>query len=501
MAKLQTLKFDTYWNEKQKQAFRILLNNQNWITDLWYGWWAWWWKSYTWVAWQWMLRNKYPWTRGFFGRKELKRLKQTTLASYFKFCDDYNIPIQQRWIYNAQDSVIKFANKSEILLLDLSYMPSDPLYTRFWSLELTDWFADEIAEIESQCLMILKTRIWRHRNEEFWLLPKFLWTFNPDKWHVYRDYYKPFKEWNLPDYREFIPALATDNKKLPAIYIEQLKKADNITQQRLLYWNFDYDDTPWRLFDYNALLDLFNNPSYNWTKYISCDAARKGKDIAVIMVWDWFEIIDIVSIDKCTNTELENKIKELAHKHQIWMHQVIVDENGVWGWIVDHLECIWFINNASPLNPWGAKNSSFLKRNFEHLKTQCYFELATLVNTNKIKVNAQWDIKDKLIEELDIIVQIDLDKDWKTKLIKKEDIKEKIGRSPDYSDCMMFRMWFELLKDPETEWEYKHINPKENPYWENILDEWERMNKENEWWFEIEFEWWLWDDKLDWDVL
>jgi hypothetical protein len=33
----------------------------------------------------------------------------------------------------------------------------------------------------------------------------------------------------------FIPALATDNKKLPAVYIEQLKKADEVTKQRLLY--------------------------------------------------------------------------------------------------------------------------------------------------------------------------------------------------------------------------------------------------------------------------
>ena len=241
-----------------------------------------------------MVRNKYPWTRGFFWRKELKRLKQTTLATYYKFCTDYNIPERQRGKLNSQDWVIKFENGSEILLLDLSYMPSDPLYTRFWSLELTDWFADEIAEIESQCLMILKTRIWRQMNEEYNLLPKFLWTFNPDKGHVYRDYYKPHKEGKLLDYRVFIPALATDNKKLPKTYIEQLKKADEITQQRLLHWNFDYDDTPWRLFDYNKLLEL-SNPKipYNNIRYISCDAARKWKDTARIIVWEWFNKLDI----------------------------------------------------------------------------------------------------------------------------------------------------------------------------------------------------------------
>ena len=446
---MATLEINTFWNEKQKEAFRILLSQTNWITDIWYGWWAWGWKSYTWVMWQWIMRNQYPWTKGFFGRKELKRLKQTTLATYFKFCDDYNIPQSQRWVFNAQDSVIKFANGSEILLLDLSYMPSDPLYTRFWSLEFTDWFADEIAEIESQCLMILKTRIWRQKNEEFWLLPKFLWTFNPDKWHVYRDYFKASKEWNLPDYRIFIPALATDNKKLPKTYIEQLQKADEVTKQRLLYWNFDYDDTPWRLFEYNKILDLRINQKYNWTKYISCDVARKWKDKAVISVWDWYEEVDRVIFEKCLNIDIENKINELAYKYNVWMSNVIVDEDWVWWWIVDNLWCKWFINNSSCIQPNESKYDDTKKVNYANLITQCYFELAKLVNSNKIRVLEQdFNI---LAEELDVVVEVDIDKAWKKKIISKEDIKAKLWRSPDYSDTLMMRCYFEIanFKAPE----------------------------------------------------
>lgn len=121
-----------------------------------------------------MLCNKYPGIRFFFGRQELKRLKQTTLVTYFKFCDEYDIPMEQRGVYNAQDSVIRFANGSEILLLDLSYKPSDPLYTRFGSLELTSGYVDESAEVDEKCIGILMTRIGRHRNEEYGLAPKIL---------------------------------------------------------------------------------------------------------------------------------------------------------------------------------------------------------------------------------------------------------------------------------------------------------------------------------------
>jgi len=457
---MANLQFNTFWNEKQKQAFKILLDNINWITDIWYWWWAWWWKSYTWVTWQWMLRNKYPWTKGFFGRKELKRLKQTTLATYFKFCQDYEIPESQRWIYNAQDSVIKFANWSEILLLDLSYMPSDPLYTRFGSLELTDWFADEIAEIDSQCLMILKTRIWRQKNEEYWLLPKFLWTFNPDKWHVFRDYYKANKEWTLPNYRVFIPALATDNKKLPKTYIDQLKKADEITQQRLLYWNFDYDDTPWRLFDYNKIIDLEKlKIPYNNIRFISWDIARKWKDKAVLFVWEWYNVIDYYIFPKSTTMQISQKIREFQNQYWVDNQNTIVDEDWVGWWVVDELWCLWFINNSSPISNYWSKINSFLKRNYANLKTQCYFLLAKIVNDNLMYVKIQE--QDKLNEELDIVVQVDIDKDSKIKIISKEGIKEKLWRSPDYSDTLMMRMYFELI----YLWMVQEETPKQKSRW------------------------------------
>jgi hypothetical protein len=37
-----------------------------------------------------------------------------------------------------------------------------------------------------------------------------------------------------------------------------------------------------------------------------------------------------------------------------------------------------------------------------------------------------------------------MDKDGKLKLLPKETIKGIIGRSPDYSDAMMMRMYYEL---------------------------------------------------------
>lgn len=457
------LTFQTYGNEKQKEAFRYLLGHPQ-ITEIGYWGAAWWWKSYTGVSWVWMQCNRYPWVRYFFGRQELKRLKQTTLATYFKFLADYNIPESQKGIYNAQDSVIKFSNWSEILLLDLAYLPSDPLYTRFGSLELTGWYIDESAEIDEQCITIIMTRIGRQKNDEYNIPPKLLEGFNPDKWHVYRRYYKPWKEWTLPEYRIFIRALATDNKRLPKSYIEQLQKANEVTKQRLLLWNFDYDDTPWRLFDYNAILNMWDNPAINWEKYISWDIARKGKDQTVIGIWNWLELYKLIKEQKSDLRELSDTIRQIAQKESVMMSNTIIDENWVWWGIIDNLRCQGFINNARPRQPKKANISTV--RNFDMLKTQCYFKLADYVNTGKIRISVEdTDFKSKLIEELDIIVEIWLDQDGKTRIIKKEDIIAKLWRSPDYSDMVMMRMFYELDK---REW---IVDEPAKPRFEHPIDE------------------------------
>lgn len=110
--------------------------------------------------------------------------------------------------------MIRFANGSEILLIDLAYKPSDPLYERLGSLELTDGAIDESGEVDEMAIQILSTRIGRYRNSEYGIRRKILETFNPNKGHVNRRYYIPHREKTLPEHRIFIPALVTDNKKI-----------------------------------------------------------------------------------------------------------------------------------------------------------------------------------------------------------------------------------------------------------------------------------------------
>ena len=53
-------------------------------------------------------------------------------------------------------------------------------------------------------------------------------------------------------------------------------------------------------------------------------------------------------------------------------------------------------------------------------------------------------IKNNLTKELEQVRRDKIDKDTKLAIVPKEKVKQVLGRSPDYSDALMLRMYYEL---------------------------------------------------------
>lgn len=448
-------------SEAQKKALNELIHWKI-ISELWFGWGAGWGKSYTGVAWQWIMRMSYPWTKWFFWRNQLINLKKTTLASYYKFCMEYNIPVVQRWRLNWNTNTIEFDMfkilwhwyewvKSEILLLDLSNKPSDPLNTRFGSLELTDWFIDESNEINASIIEILHTRIWRWFNDKYNILPKILETFNPDKWHIYRRYWKPYKNKKLPETRMFIPSLAKDNKRIDKAYLVQLNNMPEWpNKERLLRGNFDYDDTPWRLFTDDRIDDLYSNYVEDSTyRCIIWDVAREWSDWATIWVFEGMKLIAYQVIEKWKLDRYNMAIEWYRKRYWISKSDVFIDEDWVGGGVVDFGGYKGIVNNSRPLPEGVDSDYKDIIPNYQNLKTQLYFKASEIVESWWMNLEILSDLhKDMLAEELANTVEVDFDKEWKIRMISKENIKDKIWRSPDFADTLAYRMYPEIAKKP-----------------------------------------------------
>ncbi|PUZ21874.1 phage portal protein [Chitinophaga parva] len=407
-------------------------------------------KSWTGCSWLAMMCIAYPGTRWFIGREELKRLRESTYQTFLKVAKEYGIKQGEVWKYNGQDHYIQFANGSRIDLLDLKYLPSDPFYERYGSIEYTGGWIEEAGEINHGAYDTLKSRVGRHLNDKYGILGKIFTTLNPKKNWCHTEFWKPYKAGTLPANRRFLPSLVTDNPFVDKGYISKLQSlTDKIKKERLLYGNFDYDDDDNALIARSAIDDLFTNTFVDKGKsYITADVARFGKDNTVIMLWSGWRVESIHTLQKRSTAEVAQFIKHLSTKHGVPRSNIIIDEDGVGGGVVDLLPgCQGFVNNSSPLpNPDSDKDE-----NYKNLKTQCYYMLAAAINAGRMFVNADGnlEVQETLSGELEQVKRLNADADGKLEIVPKEKVKELLGRSPDYSDTLMMRMFFELKKPQE----------------------------------------------------
>lgn len=409
-------------------------------------------KSILGCYWQLKSRLKYPGTKGLIGRANLKTLKETTLQSFFKVCKLQNIKIGTHFEYNGSNhktnpNSIEFKNGSIILLKDLKSYPSDPNFDDLGSLEITDAFVDEANQISERAWNIVRIRI-RHDVKSNDLIPKMLGTCNPSKGFVYDNFYKPSRDGILSNDKKFIQALVTDNPDIDKFYFENLLKLDERSKQRLLYGNWEYDDDPYILMSYENIVGIFanNNEIKKGEKYITCDAARLGKDKTIIRVWDGLTCFKKFTINKCRVDELVNFIKKVQKDYGILAKNTIVDEGGVGGGVVDYLRCVGFLGGKTPITILGEK------KNYTNLRSQCYFKLAEIVENSEMQLKDEnIDDREKIVQELEQIRQVN-SLDGKLKVTTKEDLQNILRRSPDEADSIMMRCYFELFPNVIQKW-------------------------------------------------
>jgi phage terminase large subunit len=419
------------FHDKQKEALSYLaIDNE--CRQLLYGGSAGSGKSFLGCDWQIKRRLKYPGTRGLIGRAELKKLRLSTMATFFELCTKYNLIAGKHFTYNGQDHVINWYNGSQIILMDLADMPSDPDFGRFGSLEITDYFVDEASEVSEKCVNILNSRVrYKLINDN----PKGLLTCNPHKGWLYREFFDAQRNNSIRKDRRFIQALPTDNPHISPVYIESLQMLPDIDRKRLLEGDWDYDETKDRLYEYDDLLRCFRTPANtNSDKFITADIARMGDDRTVIVVWNGLHAETFVVLKHKPINEVVDTINQLVKSHGVKLSNVLCDEDGIGGGAVDYLKCKGFLN--------GSKS---VRDNYMNLKSDCYFKLGELITNNLITFESTH--KDTIVKELEMIRREKLDSDGKLRVTNKEDLKKRHGISPDFADAIMMRAFYELKKN------------------------------------------------------
>lgn len=391
----------------------------------------------------WILKCslKYPGTRWVIGRAVLKTLKETTLNTFWWVCAQQEIIPGKHFTYNENKGLIKFYNGSEILLKDLFCYPSDQNFDELGSLEITGAFIDECNQVIQKAWLVLKSRI-RYKLDEYGLIPKQLGSCNPAKNWVYNRFYQPSVKKQLPVTRKFVQSLLADNPHISKHYRDNLLDLDQNSKERLLYGNWDYDSDPAVLCQFDAIADLFTNDHVSGTgqKYASADLAMQGRDKFIAGTWDGL-VLDLskgVDKGKATGKEIEDDLKRIMVANGIPRSHTVADSDGLGAYLESYLTGIKEFHGGATAND---------KKEYANLKSECAYKLAELINKREIKIICSEEQKTAITEELGVLKSKDADADeTRKRIIDKKTMKELLGRSPDYLDMMIMRMFFEVKR-------------------------------------------------------
>lgn len=269
---------------------------------------------------------------------------------------------------------------------------------------------------------------------------------------------------NLIKSLTFIPGSIHDNRELLKVnpeYLSNLLAQDESVRAQLLdsNWKIRQDNTS--LFNFSSIKDVFSNfISDQQKKYITCDAARFGRDLCVIMVWKGWEVVHIEVMKQSDVHDITGCIEKLRQKFNIQKSHVLVDQDGVGSGTVKSGDYKGFSGGSAPRKIKG------LKENYKNLKTQCYYYLAEeKVNIGDIKINVNnetcvvdgvrgtkikigskvVDIQQLITDDLRAIKRDKIDLEGKACINSKEEQKNILGRSPDFGDAIMMRSLFDFI--------------------------------------------------------
>ena len=400
----------------------------------------------------------YPGVREGLGRKELKQLKRTTVATLLHKVHPA-LGIKQSDFKLNLDEGITYKNGSQILFLDLAYQPSDPDMASLGSLELTDAFIDEAGEIHKKAADTLGSRVNRWMNEEHGIVGKTVLSCNPSQNFLRSDYYEPYdrmgggriqkwahgevwiKDQLVPAYRAYIRSTVGDNSFIDANYIENLKQLPPQERKRLYVgdWNYADDDDslfPSLLLDKGTAYQLPEPEEGIFNKFIGVDVSDKGKDQTIATLVENGIIVTqrelkISEEDKKSEKPLSyllaDELIKFAQQNGFkpnFAKNIAVEGNGVGVGIRDALRIRgWYIE---------VYEATGLSR------SQGYYNFMLDMDAGAIKV--LHGIDDGVLRQQLAAHTYEME-NQRPKVIKKDLLKMKLGRSPDNADSAMIANW------------------------------------------------------------
>lgn len=400
------------------------------------------------------LNLDYPGNFGLLMRKTWPSFRDTVLPQLEKFVD---LRLIADW--NRSEHIITYKNGSRTRYGGLGYKPND--WEKFMSGEY-GWIALEQAEqftlLEFQ-MLATRLRLMLPGIEYFFLL-----SCNPNVGWIK----EVFIESNLEDHI-FIPALPEDNKEnLPPGYIERMEKVLTPTQRKaLLKGDWSAVGAPDDVYEYQKIETAMKRAlDPGLPVEIGVDVARKGDDESTIILREGLRIRihskarghDTMrttgEIWRCCREKILPKWKDAISEIKIK-----VDADGLGAGVVDRLRELQRekeqLYTAMVLKMVSKERRAELEKEGYKLKIKIVEIHGSAKPRNparfkNLRAEIHWGMRE-LLEDLDLpndrelaaqlmAIKYDQDSANRILIIPKEEIKKKLGRSPDLAEGVIYAL-------------------------------------------------------------
>lgn len=425
---------------KQEIAFRLLWSQE--VEELLFGGGAGGGKSWFLCMYGLLMCIAYPGIRVGLGREELKELKQTTLLTLFGIFASMDMQAGRDFRYDSIQGVI-YINKvdSAIYLRELKYRPADPEYDSLGSTEYTLFLIDEAQQTNRKAYDVIKTRL-RYKTMEYGIKGQLVMAGNPGKNFLYTDFFDAHRKGRLTPDKAFIQALVSDNPYIDPNYIRKLERSPEPIRQRLLFGNWDYENTDKQLV-LRPWLDLIFTDEYPMStedRRVGVDIAREGADQTVIALWvnNCLADLRLVEVPITDQTDISgaiaNAIIQFCTQHGVGYKDVYIDAVGVGGGVVDALRRQkWLVNSYKGGAAVNVKEMKEEYTDYKNLRAYSYWKLRQGVQDRSIKIYSKIQYLEELIRDL-TVHEYEINEKMIV-LQEKDQIKMSLGRSPDFSDA------------------------------------------------------------------
>lgn len=408
---------------------------------------------------EWMVMQcqQFPGIRIGLGRKELTRLKQTTVVTILREVHQWLGVKKGEFFYNDHKALISYVNGSQIQLVDLARQPSDPEYDTLGSFNFTHGVIEEVAEVPQKGRDVFFSRTNRFMNADYGIVGKSLSTCNPSQNYIKTEYFNPYKQlgggdyqkWSIGQveingemqtaYRAFVRSIAADNPFIPRNYIERLKRLPTAERRRLLEGDWDFEDNDRMLFKPIVLDRSTTGELTNGRPYIGVDVADVGKDRTVISLVRDKILEDQVQIEinptQAVGEQIAMAVIKYAQQHGMTSanaNDIAIDALGVGASTRDFLRHKgWFTREFIA----GAAATG----SFKNLRGETIYLFSQAIESGIFKLYNRLPTLEALREQL---MAFEYETEERTILVKsKKLIKEDLGASPDHAESAYIAFW------------------------------------------------------------